>query len=510
MKWRSIVVATIGLLAVGCDLCLLVFGGWYNPLVVLHLCFAVLVALFFIKNRFDFANPLHAFLSLTFVSFWAAYLYYTFYPSELYIYNDSIYNLAFNCDGADFDKAFVIFVVGIGCFVLGFSIKQRRIPVRLRFVQASPMVLVIAATLVVAAFSLFRIYFKVNLPGFTETAFRGVGFIYNPGVYAVNILVVYAAFVGIRSGSRLLIGLGLVPCVVNALALGFVGIKSGLIYSLAMLYVCYEMQVKAQVLQDPRVLQLLRTGALLLALLSLLIFNLTGYQRLLLMVSGYDYTSLRWDDFVEGFKAYRSDDNVVYGDASVMAPLRRLTGINSFAPIVAYGDWKSSGEVSLMQNLRDASINTFTPFAGSIKTENIYPETYLTYHVLGVSKDITTTNAPGVFGSLYLYDGIAGVTVGMFIIGALLRLVYNTATASLTYSPLMYIIYPVFFVLIVLQVLMEGTIVNFLCTALPAFLIAVVLVYCLNSVLLGAQGLIRRAARSGGLPQLSVERTGEY
>ena len=80
-------------------------------------------------------------------------------------------------------------------------------------------------------FSIFRMYFKINLPGYNEVAFPYVGFIYNPGVYIINILIVYSAYIGFKSNRFLVLLITFIPALLYGLFIALLGIKSALIYN---------------------------------------------------------------------------------------------------------------------------------------------------------------------------------------------------------------------------------------------------------------------------------------
>lgn len=426
--------------------------------------YMILVLSYSIQKSLNIYDPRDLFLFMTLLGFGIGYPFFYHNPTKLYFFNDSAYSTSFNFEKSDLNTSFILFIFSAVFFYLGTFLKIKIPIIRINLKVSNVKTISILSLIIVSLFSFFRLYYKINLPGYNEIAFPFVGYIYNPGIYLVNILIVFCVFLGFKSLNFHNILLSLIPGLVNGFALGVMGIKSGLIFNFIMILVLFQMLKNGGLNFNSKLKFSLSVISVLALVIIYIVYSFIGYYRLVLMVNDYNVSQINFNDLVMGFLNSFNDINDSFGDYDNFAIFKRISGINYLVPIVSF--FKQSflnADVSLIRNIFDAySIN---------------PEMYLTNTILGVPKSVISTNAPGGIGAFYIYGGFLYCAVGMFLLGFLIMNLYLFTWKNILHSDFLLVLYTIFLVQIFLPVTFEGTIINFLKTNIPSFIIALALFY---------------------------------
>lgn len=414
-------------------------------------------------RKIDISNPKDIYFILTLIGFGFGYPYFYRNPHELFFFNETAYNIHFVFNTKYLDYSFIIFLISSISFYLGSSFTFKTPSFNIKFLKIGYKSATIFTSLFIILFSIFRIHFKINLPGYNEVAFPHVGFIYNPGIYIINILIVYTAYIGIKSNSRSILIISLIPSVLYGLSLGLIGIKSGLIYNFLMIIVLFYLLRLQGFKLNRKLINSLKYISLISIILIYFIYSIIGYYRLVLMVNNFDIFQINFGGFFSGFFSYITEVKDLNSDSSSFSILKRVSGINYLVPIISFYD----------QNIHTQNISVFN---NVIDVYSINPENYLTNTILGVPKETISTNAPGGIGALYIYGGLVSSSVGMLLLGLIFNNIYKFIIKNIQKSEYLIIIYCVLLIQIFVPVIIEGTIINFLKINIPSLIIGSILV----------------------------------
>ncbi len=435
-----------------------------------YLIYGVLMLKFAASRRVILAKPLDLYFLLTIIGFGVFYPYYYNNPDSLFFLNEDTYRPQFRFEKIHLAKSFNVFLFGTLWYYVG-SVSHSR-PLLLNFKEYRPKIVILSLSsiVLVVIFAAFRMYFKIRLPGNDDVAFPFVGYIFNPGIFAIQLLTTYCICSLVHAKTKFDVALLMIPGYLYAISLAVIGIKSGVIFYVLTVLLFYQTTtIKGWALSK-------KTGraiigvAFIQIVVAYLSYGVIGFYRISLIESGYNFADALYEGFTQEYFAHVGETQQGFSDSKLLSIFERVAGINYLVPIIAYYDMDyGGGYLSLIKSFLTSSESN--------------AEKMLTRTILGVPDNVITTNAPGGIGALYIHGGLFGVMLGMYLLGFWSKKIFHIAILNATERNLVVSIYIVALLQIVVPVVIEGTIINFLKINIPAMIIGATLVALLLNIL---------------------------
>ena len=406
----------------------------------------ILITLYILRfAKVDIFSPLMFFIFLSFLGFGFSLSYLSNFPDQFFFINP-FYAYNFKYDSHTMALAFMVFLIGYISYIFGFNIVKRGIKLSIRERKTNIYTLIILGFILIISSYLFRSRYHVGVPGYYTASIPHAGYLYYPLMYGSLIITGLILYSALRKNSTFYTIIGLSLFGLDAILKSILGWKGGPVQAIIIiLSIYYYTSRYSQQSISKNIKSSVIIMILILIIFLFLIYPIVTYYRSMVLIGGGQANLL---NFVTIFK--RSSNSTGLNFTKALSKIQgRISGINNLLPIVAY----------FQQNIGE-TIKTPSFFLNLLKID-INPEQYYTWFVLGVNPKIITTNAPTGWGALYIYGGIIGVIIGMFILGTISKFLYLTFLINLKRDGRWIVFYAMFICYIFIPVVFSGTIINY-------------------------------------------------
>lgn len=413
------------------------------PLLYIIYIFITLYVLRFTKV--DIFSPLMFFILFSFLGFGFALPYLANFPDQ-YFFINPFYKYNFKYDNHTIALAFMIFLLGYISFIFGFNVLKRGIKIKIIERSTHPFGLIVFSLILIIASFFFRSRYNVGVPGYYTASISHAGYIYYPLMYGATLSMALVLYSALIKNSTFYTTIGLFLFILEPLLQALLGWKGTFVQVIIMISLIYYYVSRCSHQPISRNIKLsIVIIILILIILLFLLYPVVTYYRSVVLIGG---GQANLQNFITIFK--ESADTSNFSFLEFLSKLQsRFTGINNLLPIVAY----------FQQNIGE-TIKTPSFFLNLLNID-INPEQFYTWFVLGVNPKIVTTNAPTGWGALYIYGGVIGVIIGMFIFGVISKFLYLTFLKNLNRDRRWIVFYTIFICNIFLPVVFSGTIINY-------------------------------------------------
>jgi len=406
----------------------------------------ILITLYILRfAKVDIFSPLIFFIFLSFLGFGFSLLYLSNFPDQ-YFFINPFYHYNFKYNNHTMALAFMVFLLGYISFIFGFNIVKRGIKLKIRERTTNIFLLVTLAVIFVFSSYFFRSRYNVGVPGYYTASIPHAGYLYYPLMYGSLIITGLILYSALRKNSTFYTIAGLSLFGLDSFLKAILGWKGGPIQAIIIISLIYYYTSRyGQQSISKNIKKYVVIMILILIIFLFLIYPVITYYRSAVLIGG---GQANLSNFVTIFK--RSSNSTGLNFTKALSKIQgRISGINNLLPIVAY----------FQQNIGE-TIKTPSFFLNLLKID-INPEQYYTWFVLGVNPNIITTNAPTGWGALYIYGGVIGVIIGMFIFGTISKFLYLTFLINLKRDGRWIVFYAIFICHIFIPVVFSGTIINY-------------------------------------------------
>lgn len=410
----------------------------------------IIVTLYILRfEKVDIFSPLMFFVFFSFLGFGLKLPLLSLFPDTAYFASDpSYYHYNFRYNSAAITYAFVVFLVGYVAFIIGSNTIKKGLRIRIYERSSHPLGLAILSVILIIASFYFRAQYHVGVPGYYAGSIEHAGYIYYPLMYGSLIatcLMFYSALIR-KSAIYTLIGLSLF--VLSALLAALLGWKGGSALSILCIILIYYYVNRHKQNVGRKIHRRIMFFLLLLVLLFVLLYQFISYYRTVELASHSGVSLSRFYSDLQKFGNERNVDSGKVVSSALLTLLNRSSGLDNLVGITAY--------------FQDRGESIHSPFFFlSLLSENIQPEKFYTWYIMGNNPNAPTTFAPTGCGSLYICGGIIGVIMGMIFLGILSKLLYLTFMSNICRDGRWIIFYTIFMTNIFSPVVFEGTMIDY-------------------------------------------------
>lgn len=434
---------------------------------LLYISYSIITIYMVYHSHSDLCSPVFIFILFSWIGFGLKYPLLVHNP-ELAFFSEG-YSLNFYLSTSQITYAFAFFLIGYLSFFIGFRLFKNGYSFKKKWEYGLPhplAIMLLAISMMVFYFFL-RVTYHIGVPGLKATLPLS-GYILFFFSYSILLLLGFLLY---RSFEEKSVPYIIATFLLFALQGSFdymLGWKGGLAhFVLPISIIIYYLWKYQSAAFSKSTRNLVIVMIIIFAVIAVFLFPIISLYRGQYFESGKPSIG----NLLTAFE--KRQGTPISGLFSFVT---RISGIDNFSAVTSYFN----------NNLADSVTNDFFLITG--KNRSISPVSFYTWHILGVSEETISANAPTSWGVLFIYGGIMLIAIFFFLLGLICKYIYTSFIDNVKGFKLLIIPYAIFISSIFYNLVFEGNLLQALKEMIALIITFIFIVFVLNMIATGRKG----------------------